>query len=175
MFRRSVFSWFVLGAIACGSRGDSSGRNADPPGASSILATARDSLSCPTHVPQFADYRVDTVFRGRPAVVDFSSQPDLRLFRTVLREGATRGPNFAGRLTVVQWGCGSPCQVQQLIDAPTGRLLGSVGTELGAEYHVDSRLLVANPMDSTKCYNVECSYCGPIYYLWNGKSLDSIW
>jgi hypothetical protein len=129
---------------------------------------------CPSKLPRFADYPADSVYRGRAAPVDFSSDPDARRFRTILPTGAARGPNFAGHYTVVEWGCGSPCQSHTILDARTGRILTSTSTSLGAAYRLESRLFIANPMDSTGCYDPRCSYCQPVYYLWNGFGLDSI-
>lgn len=53
--------------------------------------------------PQFKDYPVSELFIGKPAPVNLDSHPGARRFRTVLREAAKRGPNFAGHLTVVMW------------------------------------------------------------------------
>ena len=156
--------------LACGGREESDRRAAD------VVTTADESdslLYCPK-IPQFEAFAVDTVFRGIPAPVDFSSDPDAREYRTVLSRGAKLGPNFAGHLTVVERGCGSPCQVQTLIDARTGRLVGAVSTSLGAIYRLSSRLLIANPSDSSGCYDVGCAYCRPTYYLWSGNRLDRI-
>src|SRR6185312_10210357 len=39
----------------------------------------------------------------------------------VFRDGKEKkGPNFAGDMIVVQWGCGSPCMRMALVDARTG-------------------------------------------------------
>src|SRR6266478_4202549 len=46
--------------------------------------------------------------------------PTQREFRTVIRRGAVKGPNFAGHYTVAEWGCGSNCVVYAVIDAITG-------------------------------------------------------
>src|SRR5262245_22010135 len=60
--------------------------------------------------PDFARYAVTERFRGTPAVPDLASAKDARRFRTVLRDGARKGPNFAGSFTIVSWGCGTSCQ-----------------------------------------------------------------
>src|SRR6266478_1051571 len=46
--------------------------------------------------------------------------PTQREFRTVIRRGAVKGPNFVGHYTVAEWGCGSNCVVYAVIDAITG-------------------------------------------------------
>lgn len=139
------------------------------------VAAARPRV-CPSDLPRFADYKVDSLFRGPPVPVDFTSDPDSRRFRTVITAAAARGANFAGHYTVATWGCGSPCQENVVLDARTGRIVASLNTSLGATYRLDSRLLIANPPDSVGCYDPECVYCRrPVAYLWTGAALDSIW
>jgi hypothetical protein len=55
-----------------------------------------------------------------------------RRYRTRIREGVEKGwgvfrdgkeqqgPNFAGKMIVVQWGCGAPCFMMAMVDAQTG-------------------------------------------------------
>jgi hypothetical protein len=69
-----------------------------------------------------AKYPAGAPYTGKPAAVNLASHKDARTFRTRLREAAPGGPNFAGRMTVVTWGCGTSCQTVALIDARTGRL-----------------------------------------------------
>ena len=71
--------------------------------------------------PRFEDYPVKEVYRGRPAPVRLDSRR-ARMFRTRLAEGASAGPNFAGRYTVVVWGCGTGCAQMAVVDAGTGRV-----------------------------------------------------
>jgi hypothetical protein len=41
----------------------------------------------------------------------------------VFRDGKEqKGPNFAGSLIVVQWGCGAPCMRMAIVDARSGTL-----------------------------------------------------
>jgi hypothetical protein len=58
----------------------------------------------PFHPPAFGDYPATDDFRGRPAPVDRASHPLASRFRTRLREGTERGPNFAGHYTIASWG-----------------------------------------------------------------------
>ncbi len=64
-------------------------------------------LSAPTQdlskAPKPADYPARDTYIGKPAPV-ISDSKRARLYRTVLREGAEKGPNFAGHYTVVAWG-----------------------------------------------------------------------
>jgi hypothetical protein len=99
-------------------------------------------------MPRFDDHPAGDTFTGTPAPVDLASAEGARRFRTVLREGAAQGPNFAGHYTVVQWGCGSPCQSFAIVDARTGRVtFGNGSLTVGAEYRLDSRLLIEDPSE----------------------------
>jgi hypothetical protein len=71
-------------------------------------------------VPQFKDYPVRSIYRGRtaPLILD----RDARAFKTRLRRAARERPNFAGHYIVTAWGCGTGCLVGALIDARTGRV-----------------------------------------------------
>src|SRR5882762_7052362 len=95
-------------------------------------------------VPRFEDYPARDTLRGTPAAPNLTN-PDDQRFRTALRLGAAKGPNFAGAFTVVLWGCGSPCQSGAVIDARTGSVW-SLPRPLTrrAQYKLSSRLFVAD-------------------------------
>lgn len=66
--------------------------------------------------------------------------PDKRLFRTALREGAAQGPNFAGHMTIVRWGCGTSCVAWAAVDARTGRVTKLPGADYMDTNHVGGKL-----------------------------------
>jgi hypothetical protein len=85
-------------------------------------------------LPRFEDYPVTNIYKGKPAKPIIST-PQARMFRTVVREGVdkgwgvltngfagSKGPNFAGKMIAIQWGCGSPCLQMAMVDAETGRI-----------------------------------------------------
>ena len=74
------------------------------------------------HPPTFAEYPVLGEFQGPPAPLNIASHSLARRFRTMLRKGATEGPNFAGHYTIASWGCGSGCVQFAIIDARNGRV-----------------------------------------------------
>jgi hypothetical protein len=80
--------------------------------------------------PKFEDYPVAKPFQGKPAGAKVERAGD-RMFRTRIREGAAKGPNFAGRFTVVQWGCGAGCVSTVIVDAGNGTVYHLPGAELG--------------------------------------------
>ena len=133
-------------------------------------------------LPGFADYPVSGAFRGRPAPARFENDSLDRRFRTVLREGAQRGPNFAGHFTIVTWGCGSSCQMNAVIDAHAGRIYHPwFQTMMGSAHELSSALLIADPPDSTiAAFGAEivrgpCVSCGtPAAYVWRSDHLEPV-
>lgn len=128
----------------------------------------------PVKAPAFEDYKVDSVYRGRPAPVDFAPTPGWRSFRTVLREGARFGPDFAGHMTLVTWGCGSDCVQFAVVDARTGRIYDSpVQTSADVDGRLDSRLLVIGRVD---CPDTVDAAAPPyaVFLEWTGTALSLI-
>ena len=129
--------------------------------------------------PSFAGYRVRERFRGRPAPVDLSSQ-GARYFRTRLREGARKGPNFAGHYTVVTWGCGSDCVDISIVDAKTGKVWFAPFTgAIGVEFHRDSRLFVVDPQSQvTKVFpdGLPSGMTAPeVFFVWRQNRFIQIY
>ncbi len=89
-------------------------------------------------------------FEGTPAKVNFKGDKWLYQFRTTVSEQVASGPNFAGHFTFVQWGCGTNCLANAIIDSITGnRVLTNnvVFENLKPSFNINSRLLVFNPKD----------------------------
>ena len=61
------------------------------------------------------------MFKGRPAAVRIEGRK-ARMFRSVLRDGAKNGPDFAGHYTVVVWGCGADSFSLAIVDARNGKV-----------------------------------------------------
>jgi hypothetical protein len=114
------------------------------------LALVVALVTPPAHgfvVPTFGDFTVRPITLRHVKPPDVSSG-EARTYRTVLREGARAGVNFAGHYTVVMWGCGVPCKRLALIDRGTGTVyFPPVSPALGAEFRVDSALLIADSPD----------------------------
>ena len=81
-----------------------------------------------TAQPKFEEYPA-TPFKGKPAVAKVERASD-RMFRTRIREGAAKGPNFAGHFTIVQWGCGAGCVSSVIVDAVDGTVYHMPSAEL---------------------------------------------
>ena len=126
------------------------------------------------------------VYRGRAAQVNLKSTREARRYRTMLREGAKRGVNFAGHYTVAQWGCGTSCMQAAIIDAKTGAVffpeeLNGFGvwfwdanddTRLddALRFKPNSRLMVMSGYPGSEG-NRDEPKSGLYYYEWTGRRL----
>ena len=138
-------------------------------------ASARPSRVCPTDLPRFEDYPATDTLTGAGVWPSVTVGPDSVPSDVALARAVGRGANFAGHLVVVQWGCGSPCQQAAVIDLRTGHTAAAITTNVGTEYRLSSRLLVANPPRADGCYDTGCAYCRPPqYYVLEADSLKSI-
>lgn len=111
----------------------------------SVIAMSFAFAGQPARIPRFEDFPVNTQYAGPAHAVDLKSHAYAARYRTVLREGATRPPDFAGKYKVVSWGCGSPCHTIAMVDLESGRVYFGPETTLTHETRVNSSLLVLNP------------------------------
>jgi hypothetical protein len=149
-----------------------------------VLLAVKPMVAVGDSAPRFEDYSVAEHYKGPTAPVDLRSESQARRFRTVLREGAPKGPNFAGHLTIVSWGCGTNCQVFAIVDARNGRVrFPDFGSEVGQDFRVDSRLLVINPPSAVAEYLDQDGGCPPSpidswltsrYFEWDGAAFRHI-
>lgn len=128
-------------------------------------------------LPTFGDYTVVNLYKGIPAKIDLTSNRHAKEFRTVLREGAKKGSNFAGHYTLVEWGCGSSCQSHAIIDTKNGKVFfpDKLLTTAGVDFKLSSSLIITDPVDRLSVDLPPISYS--YYYNWDGKKLiliDSI-
>ncbi len=103
---------------------------------------------------QFGDHLVpeEDMFAGTPADVSFGAFPQAKNSAAQIENGARFGPNFAGHYTVTEWGCGTSCQTYAIVEVKTGAIIhyGDLKSVIGAEYRLDSSLLVINPPSHRK-------------------------
>jgi len=76
----------------------------------------------PAQPPRFGQYPAGPRWQGKPARPDVRSHPRSRMFRTMIRQGAKSGVNFAGHYSIVTWGCGTGCRGLAVVDLATGRV-----------------------------------------------------
>jgi hypothetical protein len=100
-----------------------------------VLATSAWAQARGGRPPRFEDFPVKEIFTGVPAAPKITT-PLQRRYRTRIREGVAKGvgvhlngnyqdhpgPNFAGHMIAITWGCGVPCLMMALVDARTGTI-----------------------------------------------------
>jgi predicted small secreted protein len=143
---------------------------APPRGAAADVA--REGEALPTAPPRFEDLPASSRYDGPPAGIDLDSHPRARTFRTALRAGVAGGPNFAGSLTVIAWGCGTMCQQAMVVDAATGRVLVELEAPLGWAFRPDSDLLIEN--SPGRVAESPCPACTTRYMVWEGGELIAV-
>jgi len=130
--------------------------------------------------PKFEEYPVKSERVAKPAEVRLDSHPKARTFRTVIRQGAKTGPNFAGHFTIVKWGCGTACVEIAIVDAVSGevyfpRQLQPLAFQAitddtpPLQYRLDSRLLVVAGSPEDREGNE-----GIYAYVWEKRRLRAI-
>jgi hypothetical protein len=98
---------------------------------------------------------------------DFSGRDEwARNFRTRIRDGLRKGPNFAGHYSLIEIGCGTSCRFAFLADARNGQVFsfpygGEEQYELELLYNRDSRLVKATWMkDWDTCTQQDLEFNG---------------
>lgn len=110
--------------------------------------------------PKPTEYPSRVGMTGKTALPDFRNRDrEFNSFRTRIREGMQKGPNFAGHFTVIQFGCGSGCSGVVVGDNRTGRPVrfprgGEDNMYLDLQFRLDSRLIAAQWLDydANRCF-----------------------
>src|SRR5215472_7599994 len=130
--------------------------------------------------PDFAEFPAGDRFDGKPAPLKIVT-PQARKYRTMLRDSAKDGVNFAGHYIVGQWGCGGGCVQFAIIDAKTGNVYFPsfyVSVVAGPEekmdeipeplqFKPDSKLLIVTGARNEKGGGV-------YYYKWDNNRLTLV-
>jgi hypothetical protein len=130
-------------------------------------------------IPTFDQFVVRDSFSGQPAKPILRTPRD-RLFRTMIRNGAAKGPNFAGHYTIVYWGCGTSCIQAVVVEAKGGRVQSlsfSALTYGSALRYVDGKNVVDDIDFEPLSFNLksrllivrgcpEDKNCSAFYYEW---------
>ncbi|TZG35007.1 hypothetical protein AGR1_16360 [Agrobacterium sp. B1(2019)] len=99
--------------------------------------------------PVPSDYPVQARFSGQTVMPDFKGRDrEYNSFRTRIRDGMRKGPDFAGRYTLIQIGCGSGCSFVVVANNQTCRPSsfprgGEEHMYLSLDFRRDSRLVAA--------------------------------
>jgi hypothetical protein len=136
--------------------------------------------------PDFDRYPAGPKFTGSPAAPVLRTKRQ-RMFRTMIRDNAAKGPNFAGHYTVGIWGCGASCVSFAIVDARSGSVYDTPFEVVGfgapfvyddgsniqqsdfepVRFRVDSRLLVVRGCPGERD-------CASYYYAWTGTALKLV-
>jgi hypothetical protein len=136
-------------------------------------ATGRD-ISGGTHAPRFSEYPASAAYRGAPATPDFKRNPAAEPFAAELREGARRGPNFAGYLRVVEWSCGVSCRRWMMVNTKTGRIHDAPEPAFSLEYQLNSLLLIVNTVGRFTAADPPAGVPIANYYVWRNERLQLV-
>ncbi|HLE62766.1 MAG TPA: tetratricopeptide repeat protein, partial [Pyrinomonadaceae bacterium] len=145
----------------------------------------RPEVSKASSMARFEDYPAMQKFAGKPASPLVSNRR-ARQYRTMIRQDAQAGPNFAGAYTIARWGCGSTCVAFAILDARTGRIyfhpqvLQVMHVPYQAEnvlqFRPDSRLLIISgeilPVDPDRQSGPES--VGKFYYEWKNDQFKLV-
>jgi hypothetical protein len=142
--------------------------------AATAAAAGRDARSATDRGPRFGDYPAGAVFHGAPAAPDFQRNPAAEPFADELREGARRGPNFAGYLRVVEWSCGMSCRRWMVVNSKTGRIHDSPEPAFSLEYQLSSLLLVVNTVGRFTAADPPAGVPIAKYYVWRNGRLELV-
>lgn len=89
-------------------------------------------------------------YKGQSVSVDFSTNPEAKLFQSTIVSQVSKGANFAGHYTVATWGCGTECEGFAVVNVENGAIIKYVPyyplqAASGLSYSIDSNILVFNP------------------------------
>lgn len=91
----------------------------------------------PKNPPRFEQFPAIGRFKGQLAEPDVRSHSRSRMFRTMVRDGAKQGRNFAGHYTIVNWGCGTGCVALAIVDANTGKVYHPSNLQTVDNHNID--------------------------------------
>ncbi|WP_275782648.1 hypothetical protein [Pararhizobium gei] len=128
--------------------------------AQSRSATVAAAVAAGSKRPRPTEYPSRARMSGKTVLPNFKARDrDFNSFRTRIRDGMQKGPNFAGYFTVIQFGCGTGCSGVVVGDNRTGRPIrfprgGEDNMYLALEFRLDSRLMAAQWLDydASRCF-----------------------
>jgi hypothetical protein len=122
----------------------------------------------PNH--DFENFKVD-LYEGTLADPDFNTAPEAKQFITRITEACANGINFAGKYTLVIWGCGTSCQSGVVVDRTNGKIYEGYYSSLGSEFKKDSRMIIINSglIDETTNVIDDQNMVDLSVELWNGS------
>jgi len=123
-----------------------------------LSLAACQSASLKRWPPQLSDYPILSEKYTQAKDVDLQSYPKARMMRTRLKEAFKKPADLANNYVVMRHGCGTQCLVSWVVNKKNGKVLGSMQSDYGLNYALDSRLIVANP-NPAPCKKEDQGYC----------------
>ncbi|MFO1150132.1 MAG: hypothetical protein U1E62_17280 [Alsobacter sp.] len=128
----------------------------------SASAHAQDRIPVPGHV--FERYKAGPVYSDTPARPTLGKDRTFHEFRTAIRDGTTKGVNFAGHYRLIQVGCGSGCLFVFMVDVRTGMMKPSLAHEpvgnTDFRYRKNSRLVLFVRYEDQHCFSGKILWTG---------------
>ncbi len=123
-----------------------------------------------TLASDFADFKVPKVYRGTVHQPSFRGRSrEFAEYRTRICKALNTGPNFAGKYSLVEFGCGSGgCVMGFVTDLTNGSILplpvgGEENLYLELSYRLDSRLISAQWINNGRCIQQKFAIAGARY------------
>lgn len=138
-----------------------------------VVTTVRlEDLVTPmvTYLHQFSDYPATTTTQKLAKRVNYQTLKVSESDQATIDKQFKSGPNFAGHYALAEWECGINCQEYALVDSLTGDIISyGLLSSYGAEYQLDSTLLIINPPQSIVELSDSANVATDYYQLDNGQ------
>ena len=120
-----------------------------------------------TLASDFSDFKVPKIYRGAVHYPNFRARGrKYAEYRTRISSGLKGGPNFAGKYSLIEFGCGSGgCVMGFVTDLTNGHVLplpigGEENLYLDLAYQPDSRLISARWINNGRCMQQKFTITG---------------
>lgn len=123
---------------------------------------------------EFGKYGIAQLYSGEIHFPDFKGRDrKFSMYRTRIHHALEKGPDFAGRYSVVTIGCGTDCSFGYIADASIGRVVelprgGEEFMDLRYDYRIDSSLIVA------RWRSLELGRCYEEAFVWRDDKFENI-
>ncbi len=122
----------------------------------SLTSVFSSETSCERVLEKWAEANPEaaqdrSLYAGAIAAVDYDGSPLKQAgeFKTAIDEAVAAGPNFAGKYTVAQWGCGTGCQGHAVVNVESGKIIAfGPQTEAGLGISPESPVMITNPKEN---------------------------
>jgi hypothetical protein len=133
----------------------------------------------------FTNFPPERYYSGPSVLPDCNGRD--KNFHTRIRDGSVNGVNFAGKFSIVEIKCGTPCRFTFVADASNGQVVtlpqrGKEQYQLGLDYSTDSRLMRATyreadwvadqSKDTDTCISPDILWTGPDFKVMSERAFE---